>query len=296
MTTTHEPRRDTAGEVREQPLVHAVNVMKAFHGNEVLKGIDMDVDRGQVVVLLGPSGSGKTTFLRCINQLETIDGGRIWVDGDLIGFREDDKGVLHHLTDAQVAMQRRGIGMVFQRFNLFPHMTAVENIIEAPMQVKGVSRKEATVRAHELLAQVGLADKPNAYPGALSGGQQQRVAIARALAMDPKLMLFDEPTSALDPELVGDVLSVMRDLAEAGMTMIVVTHEMGFAREVADHVVFMDAGVVVEEGPPKRCIDNPQQERTRTFLRRMRQEQDDASRAAQEALAEQAEEAERAGA
>jgi polar amino acid transport system ATP-binding protein len=268
MTTTPERRRDATGE----PLVHAVNVMKAFHGTEVLKGIDMDVHRGEVVVLLGPSGSGKTTFLRCINQLETIDGGRIWVDGDLIGYREDDKGALHHLTDKQVAAQRRGIGMVFQRFNLFPHMTALENIIEAPMQVKGVSKKAASARARELLEQVGLGDKPAAYPGALSGGQQQRVAIARALAMDPKLMLFDEPTSALDPELVGDVLGVMRDLAKAGMTMIVVTHEMGFAREVADRAVFMDAGVVVEEGPPSQCIDNPQQERTRTFLKRMRSE------------------------
>jgi polar amino acid transport system ATP-binding protein len=269
MTTTHDAagaRKDLHGE----PLVHAVNVMKAFHGNEVLKGIDMDVRRGEVVCLLGPSGSGKTTFLRCINQLETIDGGRIWVDGELIGFREDDKGVLHHLKDQEVATQRRGIGMVFQRFNLFPHMTALENIIEAPMQVKGTSKKQASARALELLEQVGLGDKPSAYPGALSGGQQQRVAIARALAMDPKLMLFDEPTSALDPELVGDVLGVMRDLARAGMTMIVVTHEMGFAREVADRVVFMDGGVVVEEGPPSQCIDNPQQERTRTFLRRMR--------------------------
>jgi polar amino acid transport system ATP-binding protein len=249
----------------EQPLVHAVNVLKSFHGTEVLKGIDMDVRRREVVCLLGPSGSGKTTFLRCINQLETIDGGRIWVDG----YREDDKGTLHRLHDKEIAAQRRGIGMVFQRFNLFPHMTALENIIEAPMQVKDVSRKEATARAKDLLAEVGLADKSAAYPGALSGGQQQRVAIARALAMDPKLMLFDEPTSALDPELVGDVLQVMRNLAHAGMTMIVVTHEMGFARDVADRVVFIDGGVVVEEGPPSQCIDNPQHERTRTFLRRM---------------------------
>jgi polar amino acid transport system ATP-binding protein len=254
----------------DQPLVHAVNVMKSFHGNEVLKGIDLDVRRGEVVCLLGPSGSGKTTLLRCINQLETIDGGRIWVDKELIGFREDESGTLHHLTDKEVAAQRRGIGMVFQRFNLFPHLTALENIIEAPTQVQGINRKEAVARAEELLAMVGLADKPKAYPGALSGGQQQRVAIARALAMDPKLMLFDEPTSALDPELVGDVLDVMRDLARAGMTMIVVTHEMGFAREVADRVVFIDGGVVVEQGPPSQCIDDPQQERTRTFLRRMR--------------------------
>ena len=268
MSTLSEDRVDRTG----PPLVRAVNVLKAFHGNEVLKGIDMDVHRGEVVCLLGPSGSGKTTFLRCINQLETIDGGRIWVDGDLIGYREDDKGVLHHLDDKQIAAQRRDIGMVFQRFNLFPHKTALENIIEAPMQVKGVSKKQATARAVELLERVGLADKPRAYPGALSGGQQQRVAIARALAMDPKLMLFDEPTSALDPELVGDVLAVMRDLAQAGMTMIVVTHEMSFAREVADRVVFMDAGIVVEEGPPAQVIGNPQHERTRTFLRRMRSE------------------------
>ncbi|HET6666248.1 MAG TPA: amino acid ABC transporter ATP-binding protein [Intrasporangium sp.] len=277
----------TTADQSDQPLVHAVNVLKSFHGTEVLKGIDLEVHRGEVVVLLGPSGSGKTTFLRCINQLETIDGGRIWVDGDLIGYREDETGALHHLSDKQVAAQRRGIGMVFQRFNLFPHLTALENVMEAPIQVKGTSKAEARARGLELLDRVGLADKPKAYPGALSGGQQQRVAIARALAMDPKLMLFDEPTSALDPELVGDVLNVMRDLARAGMTMIVVTHEMGFAREVADRVVFMDGGVVVEQGTPSQCIDNPQQERTRTFLRRMRQEQE-------QYQADQADEAERA--
>jgi polar amino acid transport system ATP-binding protein len=255
-----------------QPLVHAVNVTKAFHGNEVLKGIDMDVRKGEVVCLLGPSGSGKTTFLRCINQLETIDGGRIWVDGDLMGY-DDRGGTLHHLTDKQVATQRRDIGMVFQRFNLFPHMTALGNVMEAPVQVKGQRRSQVKERALELLGSVGLGDKCNAYPAQLSGGQQQRVAIARALAMEPKLMLFDEPTSALDPELVGEVLRVMRDLAKGGMTMIVVTHEMGFAREVADRVVFMDGGVVVEQGPPSEVISNPQHQRTRTFLSRMRQEE-----------------------
>jgi polar amino acid transport system ATP-binding protein len=255
-----------------RPLVHAVNVTKAFHGTEVLKGIDMDVRRGEVVVLLGPSGSGKTTFLRCINQLETIDGGRIWVDGDLMGY-EDRGGTLHRLPDKRIAAQRRDIGMCFQRFNLFPHKTVLENVVEAPVHVKGVRKKDATAKALELLEQVGLADKPSAYPSQLSGGQQQRVAIARALAMDPKLMLFDEPTSALDPELVGEVLKVMRDLAKGGMTMIVVTHEMGFAREVADRVVFMDAGVVVEEGPPSQVIANPQHQRTRAFLSRMRQDE-----------------------
>jgi polar amino acid transport system ATP-binding protein len=254
------------------PLVHAVNVTKAFQGTEVLKGIDMDVHRGEVVVLLGPSGSGKTTFLRCINQLETIDGGRIWVDGDLMGYADRD-GQLHRLKDAQIAAQRRNIGMCFQRFNLFPHMTVLENVTEAPVHVKGMAKKEAQAKALELLEQVGLGDKPSAYPAQLSGGQQQRVAIARALAMDPKLMLFDEPTSALDPELVGEVLKVMRDLATGGMTMIVVTHEMGFAREVADRVVFMDAGVVVEEGPPSEVIGNPRHQRTRAFLSRMRQEE-----------------------
>jgi polar amino acid transport system ATP-binding protein len=257
---------------QQQPLVHAVNVTKAFHGNEVLKGIDLDIHPGEVVCLLGPSGSGKTTFLRCINQLESIDGGRIWVDGELIGYTERG-GHLHHLTDKQVAAQRRGIGMVFQRFNLFPHMTALENIMEAPIQVKGQKKSAVRERALALLDQVGLRDKPSAYPAQLSGGQQQRVAIARALAMEPKLMLFDEPTSALDPELVGDVLKVMRQLAQDGMTMIVVTHEMSFAREVADRVVFMDGGVVVEQGPPQQVIGNPQHERTRSFLRRMRQEE-----------------------
>ncbi|SDO64834.1 polar amino acid transport system ATP-binding protein [Pedococcus dokdonensis] len=269
----------------DTPLVHAVNVTKAFHGNEVLKGIDMDVHTGEVVCLLGPSGSGKTTFLRCINQLETIDGGRIWVDGDLMGY-EDRSGTLHRLNDKRIAAQRREIGMVFQRFNLFPHLTALENIMEAPVQVKGEKKKAVRGRAMELLAQVGLKDKPNAYPAQLSGGQQQRVAIARALAMQPKLMLFDEPTSALDPELVGEVLKVMRQLAQDGMTMIVVTHEMGFARDVADRVVFMDGGVVVEQGPPGEVISNPQHERTRSFLRRMRQEEEAHQQAREEALDE----------
>jgi polar amino acid transport system ATP-binding protein len=253
------------------PLVHAVNIMKAFHGTEVLKGIDLDVRKGQVVCLLGPSGSGKTTFLRCINQLETIDGGRIWVDGDLMGY-EDRAGTLHRLTNKVIAEQRREIGMVFQRFNLFPHKTALENIMEAPIQVKGENKAQAKELAIALLERVGLSDKPAAYPAQLSGGQQQRVAIARALAMQPKLMLFDEPTSALDPELVGEVLAVMRELANDGMTMIVVTHEMSFAREVADHVVFMDGGVVVEQGDPTSVITNPQHDRTRSFLRRMQTE------------------------
>jgi polar amino acid transport system ATP-binding protein len=254
------------------PLVHAVNVHKAFHGTEVLKGIDIDVAMGEVVCLLGPSGSGKTTFLRCINQLETIDGGRIWVDGDLMGYEErDDK--LHQLSDKRIAAQRREIGMVFQRFNLFPHMTATENVMEAPVQVKGEGKASARARAQELLKRVGMADRSHAYPAQLSGGQQQRVAIARALAMAPKLMLFDEPTSALDPELVGEVLAVMRELANDGMTMIVVTHEMSFAREVADRVVFMDGGVVVEQGDPRQVISNPQHARTRSFLQRMQREE-----------------------
>ena len=254
------------------PLVHAVNVHKSFHGVEVLMGIDIDVAAGEVVCLLGPSGSGKTTFLRCINQLETIQGGRIWVDGELAGYVEKGDR-LHRLGDKQIAAQRREIGMVFQRFNLFPHMTAAENVMEAPVHVAGTPKAEARKKAVALLDRVGLGDKCDAYPSQLSGGQQQRVAIARALAMEPKLMLFDEPTSALDPELVGEVLSVMRELADGGMTMIVVTHEMSFAREVADRVVFMDSGVVVEQGPPLEVINNPQNERTKSFLSRIREEE-----------------------
>jgi polar amino acid transport system ATP-binding protein len=262
----------TADTAAGTPLVSAVNVQKAFHGVDVLKGIDLDVATGEVVCLLGPSGSGKTTFLRCVNQLETIDGGRIWVDGDLMGY-EERAGRIHRLDDKRIAAQRRDIGMVFQRFNLFPHMTALDNVAEAPVCVKKESRAAARRRAAELLDRVGLAERAHAYPAQLSGGQQQRVAIARALAMQPKLMLFDEPTSALDPELVGEVLGVMRELATDGMTMIVVTHEMSFAREVADRVVFMDAGVVVEHGDPRQVISNPQHPRTRSFLQRMRQEE-----------------------
>ena len=256
------------------PLVKALNVTKAFGHVEVLKGIDLEVNSGEVVCLLGPSGSGKTTLLRCINSLERIDGGRIWVDGDLVGL-EERNGRLHRLTDKRIAAQRRDIGMVFQRFNLFPHLTALENVVEAPIKVRGLSRKEAHERAGVLLERVGLADRAQNYPSQLSGGQQQRVAIARALAMQPKLMLFDEPTSALDPELVGEVLQVMRELAADGTTMVVVTHEVAFARDVADQVVFMDGGVVVERGTPAEVIGNPKEERTRTFLARMRAHQDD---------------------
>jgi polar amino acid transport system ATP-binding protein len=231
----------------------------------VLKGVSLAVEQGDVLVLVGPSGSGKSTFLRCINHLETISAGRLYVDGELVGYREN-RGRLHEMSAREAARQRRDIGMVFQNFNLFPHRTVLDNIIEAPVHVKGVKKAAAEQRARDLLHQVGLSDKATAYPAQLSGGQQQRVAIARALAMDPKLMLFDEPTSALDPELVGEVLAVMKKLAADGMTMIVVTHEMGFAREVADQLVFMDGGVVVESGPPRDVLANPQQERTRSFL------------------------------
>jgi polar amino acid transport system ATP-binding protein len=246
-------------------MLDARSIRKSFGSNEVLKGITLSIEKGQVLCLLGPSGSGKSTFLRCINHLETINGGRLYVDGELMGF-EERGDTTYELKPKQVAVQRSEIGMVFQRFNLFPHLTALENIIEAPIGVMGISKADATAHAMELLAQVGLSDKADHYPSQLSGGQQQRVAIARALAMKPKLMLFDEPTSALDPELVGDVLDVMRKLAESGMTMIVVTHEIGFAREVADRVVFMDGGVVVEEGTPSQVIDHPQHERTKVFI------------------------------
>ena len=252
----------------EQLMVQAEGVHKRFGRLEVLRGIDLRVKPGEVTVMLGPSGSGKSTFLRCINHLEKINAGRIWVDGELVGYRQQgDK--LYELKENEVSRKRAEIGMVFQRFNLFPHMTALGNVIEAPMRVKSVRKADAVARGHELLGQVGLAEKADVYPAQLSGGQQQRVAIARALAMEPKLMLFDEPTSALDPELVGDVLEAMRKLAENGMTMIVVTHEMGFAREVGDQVVFMDQGVVVEKGVPTEVFANPRHERTKAFLSRI---------------------------
>jgi polar amino acid transport system ATP-binding protein len=247
------------------PMVKAESVCKDFGALKVLKGITLDVAKGQVLVLVGPSGSGKSTFLRCINHLETVSAGRLYVDGQLVGYHERG-GKLHEMRPREVAKQRREVGMVFQHFNLFPHRTALENIIEAPVQVKRVKKKEALDRARDLLNQVGLSEKAEAYPAQLSGGQQQRVAIARALAMNPKLMLFDEPTSALDPELVGEVLGVMKKLAQEGMTMVVVTHEMGFAREVANELVFMDGGVVVENGPPREVLSNPQHERTKAFL------------------------------
>ncbi|WP_278266017.1 amino acid ABC transporter ATP-binding protein [Nocardia sp. AG03] len=249
-------------------MVRADRVCKNFGALKVLRGVSLEVRRGKVLCLVGPSGSGKSTFLRCINHLEQVNAGRLYVDGELVGYREKN-GKLYEMHPRDAARQRRDIGMVFQHFNLFPHRTALENVIEAPTQVRGIRKSEAVTRAEELLDRVGLAAKRNAYPAQLSGGQQQRVAIARALAMDPKLMLFDEPTSALDPELVGEVLTVMRELADSGMTMVVVTHEMGFAREVADELVFMDGGVVVESGPPRELLANPQEERTKTFLSRL---------------------------
>ena len=247
------------------PKVLAENVHKSYGKNEVLKGVNMSIDTGQVACIIGPSGGGKSTFLRCINHLEKIDGGRLSVDGELIGYRQKgDK--LHEMHDKEVAEQRRSIGMVFQRFNLFPHMTAAQNVMAGPTIVRNDNKTQAKERALELLGKVGLGDRGDSYPMQLSGGQQQRVAIARALAMDPDLMLFDEPTSALDPELVGDVLDVMRALAQSGMTMVVVTHEIGFAREVGDLLAFMDAGVVGEIGVPKEILANPQTERFQNFL------------------------------
>jgi polar amino acid transport system ATP-binding protein len=246
-------------------MVRAEGLHKRFGRLEVLSGIDIEVRRGQVMCLLGPSGSGKSTFLRCINHLEKINSGVLAVDGELVGYRESG-GKLHELHDRDICRKRAEIGMVFQHFNLFPHMTAMQNVTLAPINVLKVPREEARARGKELLERVGLGDKLETYPVALSGGQQQRVAIARALAMKPKLMLFDEPTSALDPELVGEVLDVMRGLAQDGMTMVVVTHEIGFAREVADTVVFMDGGVVVESGPPADVLNAPKHERTKAFL------------------------------
>jgi len=257
----------TAGGVAsaDVPMVLAEQVTKSFGSHEVLKGITLEVKRGEVMCLVGPSGSGKSTFLRCINHLEVLSAGRLSVDGELIGYRESN-GKLYEMAPKEAAKQRRDIGMVFQRFNLFPHMTALQNVMEAPLRVKGLPKAQVESTARELLARVGLADRADYYPAHLSGGQQQRVAIARALAMEPKLMLFDEPTSALDPELVGEVLDVMKGLAKEGMTMIVVTHEMGFAREVADSLVFMDAGVVVESGLPSEVLANPRHARTQAFL------------------------------
>lgn len=251
----------------QSALIQIRGVHKFFGDLHVLRGIDLDITNGEVCVIMGPSGSGKSTLLRCLNQLETISAGEIFIDGELLGYRKDSStGVLHDLTDKQIASQRSQIGMVFQRFNLFPHMTAIENVMEGPIQVLGRPKAEVARDAQEYLELVGLGDRLNHYPSQLSGGQQQRVAIARALAMKPELMLFDEPTSALDPELVGEVLSVMQDLAKAGMTMVVVTHEVGFAREVADHVVFMDGGTIVEEGSPEEVIVNPQNPRTQEFF------------------------------
>ena len=245
--------------------VLAENVHKAFGRNEVLRGVDLQVRTGEVACIIGPSGGGKSTFLRCINHLEKIDAGRLSVDGELIGYKQRG-GKLYEMHEKEVAEQRRSIGMVFQRFNLFPHMTAAENVMAGPVVVRKKNKKETRERAIELLGKVGLGDRGDSYPMQLSGGQQQRVAIARALAMDPDLMLFDEPTSALDPELVGEVLEVMRALAESGMTMIVVTHEIGFAREVGDLLAFIDQGVVGEQGPPREILANPHSKRFQDFL------------------------------
>lgn len=251
-----------------KPILQTENLHKSFGSNEVLKGISLSVFPGEVVCIIGPSGSGKSTFLRCINYLETPTSGRIWFEDALVGQREV-KGELRPIPESKLDQQRAQIGMVFQRFHLFPHMTALQNVMEAPVRVRKMPRAQAERTARELLVQVGLENKADDYPARLSGGQQQRVAIARALAMQPKVMLFDEATSALDPELVGEVLQTMQNLAKAGMTMVVVTHEMGFAREVGGRVVFMDGGVIVEEGKPSQVLDNPQHPRTKEFLRKV---------------------------
>ncbi len=260
----------TNGSTNGKEMVRAEQLVKRFGSLTVLNGVDLSVKRGQVVVIIGPSGSGKTTLLRCLNHLEKIDGGRIYIEGELMGYREVN-GQLLEDRETNIAHIRSQIGFVFQRFNLFPHKTAFENVIEAPIHVLRHPKAEVMERARDLLAKVGISEKANAYPHNLSGGQQQRVAIARALAMNPKLMLFDEATSALDPELVGEVLKVMRQLADEGMTMVVVTHEMGFARDVADDVIFMDKAVIVEQGPPEQVFDDPQNERTRDFLGMIRE-------------------------
>ena len=262
MTDTTKPGSASASGL---PMVHADRVSKSFGANQVLKSLSLTVNRGEVMCLVGPSGSGKSTFLRCINHLEKLSAGRLTVDGELIGYRETS-GKLYELHPKEAARQRREIGMVFQLFNLFPHMTALENVMEAPQRTLRHPKAQAEQRARELLDRVGLADRVDYYPAHLSGGQQQRVAIARALAMGPKLMLFDEPTSAPDPELVGGVLVVMNGLAQAGMTVHVGPHEMGFAREVADSLVFMDDGVVVESGTPREVLESPQHKRTQAFL------------------------------
>ena len=248
-----------------QPMVRAEQVWKSFGKLDVLKGIDLVVKPRETFVLLGPSGGGKSTLLRCINHLEKIDAGRLYVDGELMGYIERGD-ILHEMPQREVAKQRAKIGMVFQRFNLFPHLTAIQNVMESPIMVQRMNRKEAEHEAEKLLTEVGLKEKLDVYPAQLSGGQQQRVAIARALAMKPKLMLFDEPTSALDPELVGEVLDVMKRLAHEGMTMVVVTHEIGFAKEAADGVALIDGGVIVEMGPPEQVLVNPREERTKLFL------------------------------
>ncbi|MXP64295.1 amino acid ABC transporter ATP-binding protein [Roseomonas sp. M0104] len=251
-----------------EPMVRIRGLTKSYHGKPVLQDIDLDVAAGSVMCIIGPSGSGKSTLLACINHLERIDGGRLWVGGELVGYREQG-GKLHELPERQIARMRQRIGMVFQHFNLFPHMTALQNIMEAPVQVLRLPPEQARARAMQLLDRVGLAGKHGRHPAQLSGGEQQRVAIARALAMEPRLMLFDEPTSALDPELVGEVLAVMKDLARSGMTMVVVTHELAFAREVGDALTFMDGGRVVERGAPRAVLADPREARTREFLSRV---------------------------
>ena len=263
--SSHHLALADTGTTTGQPMVKAEQVWKSFGRLDVLKGVDLVVKPRETFVLLGPSGGGKSTLLRCINHLEKIDAGRLYVDGELMGYREKGE-VLHEMPEREVARQRSKIGMVFQRFNLFPHLTAIENVMEAPIKVRKTNKKQAEHEAEALLTEVGLKEKLDVYPAQLSGGQQQRVAIARALAMKPKLMLFDEPTSALDPELVGEVLDVMKRLAGEGMTMVVVTHEIGFAKEAADGVALMDGGVIVEMGPPEQVLGNPREERTKLFL------------------------------